>query len=425
MINKILEDREKRFLKQKKLVEKYKKTLIVIRVNYPGKKNTPLYKNILYVSFNKLRGIIDYTDFFYFTSHDGDTICLLTENSALEVKKQLVFIENSHQLGRLMDLDVYDKNFNQISRSDVGLDKRKCFFCDNTYQECVRKNNHNLSEVLTYIENQFLDFFKFSLTQKFEQSVLNELFTYPSFGLVSHMNQGSHKDMNFNHFISSMFSISPYISKIVDVSYNNEDINKTFLKVREIGKIAEKSMFLSTKGINTHKGLIFLSFIVILVTSKLIFSNSYEKAKNLKTDLEKQIKYVGKNILDDFKKDLNTNGYKAYKENKLLGVRGEVHNGLKNLFDKYLPFYEKEKDNVNTLLYIMSDLDDTTIVHRSDIYTLYTIKKMSREHIFKPLEKQLEYEKFLINLNLSPGGSADMLAITTLIYSILNEYTID
>ena len=104
----------------------------------------------------------------------------LVSLSATEAKRLACQIEDTHPLGRLMDIDVLhtsasptagENYFSQgfaknqfspaiaeptradaISRADIGLEPRKCLLCDNEVRYCMRAKTHTTAELLARIE---------------------------------------------------------------------------------------------------------------------------------------------------------------------------------------------------------------------------------------------------------------------------------
>jgi len=75
---------------------------------------------------------------------------------ALALKQKAVAIEDSHPLGRLMDLDVFScpepgAPVQAISRSALGLSERKCLLCDRPVRYCMRARTHTVQELLDSI----------------------------------------------------------------------------------------------------------------------------------------------------------------------------------------------------------------------------------------------------------------------------------
>jgi len=66
---------------------------------------------------------------------------------AFILKKMSVEIEETHTLGRLLDIDVYNINKKQISRTEIGELTRKCFICSNEARSCIILKRHSLKEL--------------------------------------------------------------------------------------------------------------------------------------------------------------------------------------------------------------------------------------------------------------------------------------
>jgi len=98
------------------------------------------------------------------------------------------------------------------------------------------------------------------------QAMIYEGSCYPSPGLVSPISCGAHKDMNFYTFIDSASILSKYLPLFVQKGFSHKTYKEIFDGVRLIGIEAEKDMFAKTKGINTHKGMLFLIGIYCVAT---------------------------------------------------------------------------------------------------------------------------------------------------------------
>ncbi len=85
------------------------------------------------------------------------------------------------------------------------------------------------------------------------QCLLVELETWPKPGLVSHVDTGSHSDMDAGTFRRSAAAIQPYFQALADAGAQGCGMGR----LRVIGLEAEAAMFAATAGINTHRGVIF------------------------------------------------------------------------------------------------------------------------------------------------------------------------
>ena len=75
------------------------------------------------------------------------------EQDAKEVKKIVSSIEDNHCLGRLWDMDVFDSCNNQLTRSDIGLNKRKCLLCYCDADNCYILRRHTQNELMQKIKD--------------------------------------------------------------------------------------------------------------------------------------------------------------------------------------------------------------------------------------------------------------------------------
>jgi triphosphoribosyl-dephospho-CoA synthase len=84
-------------------------------------------------------------------------------------------------------------------------------------------------------------------------ALLAELETWPKPGLVSHMDSGSHTDMDASTFRASATAIAPFYDQLAVAGAAGSGMNA----LREIGVEAERAMMAATGLVNTHRGAIF------------------------------------------------------------------------------------------------------------------------------------------------------------------------
>lgn len=442
-LEKFLGDREKRVDLQKNLVMRYNKPLLTIRTNYPAEnKNEYMANDISHIISQNIELVFDIIHKEIIENLEGKIYLYIIDKNAKEIKKTAMEIEENHILGRLVDIDVFDESYTPLSRKDFGKSKRKCYLCDNLAFICMRKKSHTHLELKEHILKKYMEYKNYELKREkicneivslATKSMILEVASYPSFGLVNSKNNGSHKDMDLFTFIDSTYAIRNGLVEMVKIGYSNLNYTQIFKNLRRIGKTTEKEMFLSTKGVNTHKGMIFLMGITVSAVAKTL----YEK-KDF-SNVSKIIKDMTKNILDDFKNiDLKnmTHGERLYIQNGFTGIRGEISSGLDIIFngslEVFTQIYEKNKDinksATHTLIYLMTRVMDSTIVYRHDIETLYRVQNEMQEiynNINNISQENLQnLEKRYMSENISPGGSADLLAITIFLYEISKCFTV-
>ncbi|WP_234117430.1 citrate lyase holo-[acyl-carrier protein] synthase [Clostridium hydrogenum] len=162
MLYKILEGKEKRAQFQKKLITEYKSTLISFTLNIPGMdKLSENFKKVHKTGVEELeRELLKKNIAVQFKKLDSssagyEAFFCISENPVI-IKKITTNIEERTKLGRLFDFDVFDKNYRLLSRTELGLPKRKCLLCDGVAAECSRSRKHPIEEVLNKV-NHIID----------------------------------------------------------------------------------------------------------------------------------------------------------------------------------------------------------------------------------------------------------------------------
>ena len=147
---------------------------------------------------------------------------------------------------------------------------------------------------------------------------------------------------------------------------------------------------------------------------------------------------MAEGIVEEDFKNLNketavTNGQKLYVNYGITGIRGQVEDGFPAVRNAGLPVLRKGLQDGRTinesgaaaLLAIMTESVDTNLIARSDICTqrevVDEVKKLLSENPYLDVETLNHLDQKFIKKNLSPGGSADLLAICYLLYFLLNE----
>lgn len=154
----ILDSREERFKKQQSLNEEYKKTLISFTINAPGiQKDRDSYQNIHQVGYEDLLNVLHINNVKilykeYLEKNTGNEAFILIDENAEKIKKLTTTIEDNHFLGRIFDIDIFDENMKQLSRTDLNLLPRKCLICQNNARVCIREKNHNYKELINTID---------------------------------------------------------------------------------------------------------------------------------------------------------------------------------------------------------------------------------------------------------------------------------
>lgn len=444
----ILDAREKRLFKQQKILNEYNMPIISFTLNIPGSiKTFPLAKKSFMEGIKLIKRQLERHNCKIAYQKEsvaktGYEAFFALDYNPYFIKKIMVAIENSDPIGRIFDIDVLKNDGYKISRQDIECSNRTCFICQNFAHICARSQKHPIQEVIRKTIEIMADYF----SQKFAnlcascvcRSLLYEVCTTPKPGLVDRVNNGSHNDMDIYTFIDSSSVLTPYFRDFVlaGIQYCEDEPQMLFNRIRYLGMVAEDDMLVATNYVNTHKGIIF-SLGVICTALGYLFANEKDADINSVLELCKKMTYkVVKNDFADVNlENTRTNGEKLFAQYGITGIRGEVASGFASIKNYGLPVlkaliecgYSLNDAGALTLLNLIANVKDTNIISRSDIKTqeqvqleiktLIKTQKIENIHV----DSLNLIDRQFINMNISPGGCADLLAITFMLYFIENK----
>ena len=259
-----------------------------------------------------------------------------------------------------------------------------------------------------------------------------ELNTTPKPGLVDSHDSGAHRDMDHALMMRSIRALHPYFVQLATLGYDSTQL-PAHNDIVSIGLEAEKAMFKSTGGVNTYKGALFSMGLALTAATYII-----GRGKVATTTHGKE--YVPGDLLsaiiiqlaNGFPDTRGTHGSQAKQAaqagGSLKSALDNAREGYTQLFEEWLPFYEtriKGDDSYvkhKTLLRIMCDLDDTNIVYRTDYATMLNVKTLARHLLEDFSEAGIDdLNRDFVSRNISPGGSADMLALVVFLFGITRK----
>ncbi len=343
-------------------------------------------------------------------------LTLETENEA-NIKQTLMNIEDTHPLGRLIDLDLHlEGKSHSLSRVQLGLKPRACMICGSETIVCRRTEKHSLETLISHIRQTVLHHLEVVIAGLVEDSITAELDLEHKFGLVTKSSQGSHADMNYHLMIKARDALLPYFMEIFLHGYHAHDIKILLSSSRPIGIKAEQAMLEATGGINCYKGLIFVLGLILLSSGYVMSHGEPFEA------IFKHIKTISEPLLLEFNSTQDSIGKRMYLTYGTLGVRGEAHLGFPSILHA-LSLLEDNPLSDGLIRHVLKTIalktDDTVLMHRAgSLEQVQFFKDMLKGADVKDDKVAQKITAYAISKRLSLGGSADLLVATLFLHQV-------
>ncbi len=358
--------------------------------------------------------------------------------------------EESHPLGRIIDIDITDHQLQPVSSGKL----KQCLLCEKPAVVCMREATHTYQELREYLENRIRSY----LTEQHKhqtcrriaalalKAILYEISVSPKPGLVGPFDQGAHRDMDYFTFLSSTSAISGYFEELAQSghAFAGDDLTDALPLIRTIGLKMDDAMFSATRGVNTQRGLIFLIGLALFSAAHCIARDGRFTEDRCRQTIAAICANLVRNELNPESPSESTHGMACFRRYgpEGGGARKEAEAGLPAVFDHGLPelrsaFADSGEvpgtarlNNAlsRTLMRLMAVTNDTNILYRKDLEALRTVQQMARDAL-NAGDPRTEEETFARLLSycqreyISPGGSADLLAVTVFLYFVDKEFS--
>lgn len=281
-------------------------------------------------------------------------------------------------------------------------------------------------------------------------AVLFEAAVAPKPGLVTPISNGAHTDMDYFTFLTSAAALAPFWERFVRLGVSfapgaraeergsaecpPPDASALFPLLREEGVRAERAMFSATGGVNTHKGLIF-SLGLLCAASGMLLAEGADFSPEACAGRGAEIVHgiVERDFADAEKKKPSerTAGERLYIAEGVTGIRGEAERGFPSVVTTALPCLKKLLSNgaalndalAETLLLLMTAAEDTNILARGGREGERSVRQAARNALAlggmrteEGVRAVREMGALFSSCRLSPGGAADLLAVTVFLH---------
>lgn len=237
-----------------------------------------------------------------------------------------------------------------------------------------------------------------------------ELDTHPKPGLVSLVDSGSHRDMDAALMSRAIDALAPWFVELAAAGAAGARMDR----LRAIGVDAEAAMMVATGGVNSHRGAIF-------GLGLLAAAAGFREAYRLEASLGRVVADVwGADILAG-PIPLASHGALAARRYRVGGARVQAATGFPAVYDVALPALsvaEGEPGRVQACMALIAGLEDTNLLHRAGPEGLAYARTRAAEFLASGgvttvgwRARATAIHRAFVARNLSPGGSADLLAM--------------
>jgi len=255
-------------------------------------------------------------------------------------------------------------------------------------------------------------------------ALLAELETWPKPGLVSHVDSGSHTDMDARTFIASVAAITPFFGRLTLAGAAASGMDG----LRSIGLEAERAMLEATGGANTHRGAIF-GLGLLCAAAGATWSGTAQVQPLWRPNILGAIvrQRWGAAILRG-PIPLHSHGTDALRRFGAGGARAQAAAGFPHArnvglsalrLGRTLAPGDPEAPRVQSFFALLASMEDTNLLHRGGAAGLRFAQEQAAGFLGlggvaqkQWRERAARVHRAFIDRHLSPGGCADLLSIT-------------
>ncbi|TNJ66115.1 triphosphoribosyl-dephospho-CoA synthase [Paenibacillus hemerocallicola] len=287
-------------------------------------------------------------------------------------------------------------------------------------------------------------------------ALIDEAELTPKPGLVDLQSNGAHDDLNVDLMRRSAFALQPTFAEMAEAAYGSKPSIQLRERLAAIGRNGERIMLEATGGVNTHRGAIWALGLLTAAAAMAItecgdpdfligfsppplLAGFQTGGAEIPTDypmfrhVERvrcpagiaRIAGVIACFPDRFAPASNTHGRQMQRQFGAAGARREAQQGFPHVLRLGLPALLDARSSgmsetcarLDSLMHMMSHLEDTCLLYRGGMDALHTARQGARNVLslggtsvkegWQALE---QLDRDLVAQHASPGGSADLLA---------------
>jgi len=254
-------------------------------------------------------------------------------------------------------------------------------------------------------------------------ALLHELAAWPKPGLVSHVDSGSHTDMDAPMLQASAETLRPFFAELARAGEDGAGMGC----LRTIGLRAEAAMLATTGGVNTHRGAIFGLGLLCAAAGEVAEISAEDRAVapvRLGNVVRRRwAADIGRGPIPLF-----SHGAAALRRYGAGGARGEAAGGFCSIYEVGWPALREGRSlqprdpdaaPVQACFALIAAVCDTNLLHRGGADGMRYASEaassfLSQGGVGAPdwRARAAAVHAAFVARRLSPGGCADLLAMT-------------
>ena len=252
------------------------------------------------------------------------------------------------------------------------------------------------------------------------QALRDEALLTPKPALVDRRGSGAHHDLDLARMLRSAEALRLPFTQMARAAQAARPSSALRTQLAWIGRSAEQRMLMATGGANAHRGAIWA--LGLLVAAAALHGEQDVDAERLASTAAAIARHPDRNAVDT-----DTHGVRVGRRYGVGGAKAEACDGFPHALLLGLPRLRQARASgcsepharLDALLAIMSRLTDTCLLHRAGLKALATAQRGARSVLdlggsgtTRGMQALMRLDRELVMLHASPGGSADLLAVT-------------
>ena len=252
------------------------------------------------------------------------------------------------------------------------------------------------------------------------QALIDEADLSPKPGLVDRRGNGAHDDLHLGLMHASAVALWPTFKAMAEAAQELGEVGQPLREaLGRLGREGETEMLRVTGGVNTHRGAIW--------ALGLLSASAMLKPGAAADEIAMTAAALAR--LEDPAAPHNpdSHGARVCRTYGVLGAREQAQHGFPAVLEHGLPQLlasrrgdvGEQNARLDALLAIMTELSDTCVLHRAGLEGLTRMQAGAKAVLAAGGAASLagrrqlrELDRDMLALNASPGGAADLLAVT-------------